>query len=351
MALEALGGGPDTLQVVNPVLTNVAVQFRPHGFAYDQIVQNYPVEFNNGQYPFFDIGSFYASTDGRPIADDATTPLIDANYELKPYHCIDYRKAVRILRKELQQAHPALHLEESKMIALAAVFAGEREIRIAKQLRHTANSGQLTGGHSEPSVKWDKGTKSSEATIQADLQTARVAVYEKTGIWPNTLVITQIMAEAIANDFTVKQQLQYTLGLRMLTEGPGILPPQLFGLNLVIVGGAQKNGVASGETAKLEEIWGKHARVLYVDPNPGWGKPTVAYGFRGKVQDGFAYSTPAVANGGPVAQLEPNSATQYMVVDQWAEPDPPANRYRLWECVDERIVAPELGYELENVLT
>src|SRR5690348_2465714 len=129
MALETLAGNPNALQVINPVLTNVAVQYRPHGFAYDQIVQNYPVMFNNGQYPFFDIGSFYASTDGRSIQDDAATPLVDFKYELREYHCLDYRKAVRITRKELQQAHPALHLEESKILGLASVFAGEREIR------------------------------------------------------------------------------------------------------------------------------------------------------------------------------------------------------------------------------
>lgn len=351
MALETLGNAPDALQVINPVLTNVAIQYRPHGFAYDQVVKNFPVELNNGQFPFFDIGSFYASGDGRSVADDATTPLVDFKYELKPYHCLDYRKAVRITRKDLQQAHPALHLEESKMIGLAAVFAGERETRIAKKLRYTGNGGELTGGHAEPSVKWDKGTKASEATIQADLQKAKTAIYEKTGLLPNTLVITQLMAEAIANDYTIKQQLQYTLGLRQITEGAGILPETFFGLKVIVVGGVQQNNAAAGATASLEEIWGKSARVLYIDPNPGWGKPTVAYGFRGKVQEGFAYSSPAVSNGGPVAQLEPNGASQYMVVDQWSEPDPPANRYRLWECVDERIAAPELGYELEGVLT
>lgn len=350
MPFESLGGGPDALQVVNPVLTNVAVQYVPHGFAYDKLVNNYPVMFNNGQYPFFDMSGFYASGDGRPIADDAATPLIDFKVEMRPYHCLDYRKAVRIMRKELQQAHPALHLEESKILGLAAVFAGEREARLAAKLRDTSNGGQLTGEKVVPSVKWDAGTSGTPATITADVQKAMKGIKNLTGRWPNTMLITKEIAYAISNDFTLRAQLQYLQGPQYIEKGVGALPEYLFGLKLIVVDGVQVNTAAEGAATSLSEVWGKHARILYVNENPAWGEPTVAYGFRGRVQDGFAYSTPAVANGGPVAQLEPNGANQWAMVDQWAEPDPPANRYRLWECVDEKIVAPELGAEIENVI-
>jgi hypothetical protein len=351
MALESLAGGADALQVVNPVLTNVAVQYRPHGFIYDQLVNNYPVMFNDGQYPFFDIGSFYASGDGRNIPDDATTPLIEAKYELRPYHCRDYRKAVRITRKDEQQAHPALHLVESKILMLASVFAGERETRLAAKLRDTTNGGQLTATKVKPTVKWDEGTTATPATIQADIQKAAKNIKAGTGVWPNTLVITKEVAYAISMDVSLRAQLQYLQGPQYIAQGVGALPPTLFGLKVLIVDGVQTNLSAEGATTSLTEIWGKSARVLYIEENPAWGKPTVAYGFRGRVQDGFAYSTPAVSSGGPVAQLEPNSANQWTLVDQWAEPDPPANRYRLWECVDEKIVAPELGCEIEEVIS
>lgn len=348
---ENLGGGPDALQVVNPVLTNVAVQYVPHGFVYDKLVNNFPVMFNTGQYPFFDMGGFYASGDGRPIADDAATPLIDFKVKMETYHCLDYRKAVRILRKELLQAHPALHLEESKILGLAAVFAGEREARLAKKLLDVSNGGQLTAAKVVPTVKWDAGTKATEATIQKDVQQAMKNVKNLTGRWPNTLLLTKEMAYAIAMDYTLKTQMQYLLGPQQVSQGVGVLPETLFGLKTIIVDGTQVNTAAEGEATSLAEIWGKSARVLYINETPGWGEPTVAYGFRGRVQDGFTYSTPAVANGGPVAQLEPNGTNQWTLVDQWSEPDPPANRYRLWECVDEKIVAPELGVEIEAVIS
>lgn len=351
---EPLAGGPDALQQLNPILTKLALLYRPHGFAYEKIVNNFPVRWKSGQYPEFDMSDFYASQDGRPIPDDASTPIIDFKTRMALYHALPYRKRVRITREEQNNAHPALRLKESKITGLLDVFAGEREVRLAKKLRHTANGGQLTGGHFEPTVKWDKGTKASEATIQADITKAKQESYKKTGKMPNTLVLTELVAEAIALDFTLKDQLKFTLGMRQIAEGPGILPEKLFGLNVIVIGGAQTNTAAPGEATNLEEIWGKSVRVLYIDSSETWGNPSVAYGFRAPVlspegEGGFQQST-AVTAPGPSAS-EPNGSNSFVVVDQWAEPDPPANNYRVWECVDERIVAPELGVEIENVLT
>lgn len=353
MALtEPLGYGTDQLQIIDPVLSQIAVQYRPHGFIYNQIVNSFPVEYNIGQYPEFNRANFFASGDGRPIADDATTPLLEAEYGEAFYHCQDYRKKVRLTRKDLQQAHPALRIEQSKVIMLLDVFAGEREKRLAERLLPTALGGQLALPGEKPKEKWSKGKLAiNEATIQADIAKAKKAVYEKTGVWPNTLVITQQIAEEIALDYTVKDQIKYALGLQQIQQGVGILPEKLFGLNVIIADGALTNTAPGGAATNLEEIWGKHARVLYINPNPTWGIPSVAYGFRGKVTDGFSYSTPAVATGpGGVSDAEPGGMAQWTVVDRWAEADPPAENIRAWECVDERIVGAELGVVIENVI-
>lgn len=346
---------PDTLQIVDPVLTNVAVKFEPHGFVYSRLVNAFPVEKNIGQYPVFEKGDFFASGDGRPVADDATTPLISFRYSEAFYHCHNYRKRVRITREEYQQAHPALHLEESQILGLMGIFAGEREVRLASKLKYTGNGGQLaTRVKLNSNQKWDEGTEATKAVnvaIQKNVQEAKKAVYEKTGKWPNTLLLTKEVAEAMAIDFTIKDQLKYTLGLRQLAEGSDVLPPTLFGLNVVLIDGALTNTAGPASEPNLEEIWGKSVRVLYVNPSPAWGQPSVVYGFRGPVTDGFSFATPAVAAGGGVTQNEPSPQQQYTIVDRWAEPDPPANNIRVWERVDEKVVAAELGCEIENVIS
>ena len=40
---EPLSAGVDNLQIIDPVLSNIAVQYRPHGFVYAKIVNSFPV--------------------------------------------------------------------------------------------------------------------------------------------------------------------------------------------------------------------------------------------------------------------------------------------------------------------
>ena len=40
----------------------------------------------------------------------------------------------------------------------------------------------------------------------------------------------------------------------------------------------------------------------------------------------------------------------WAIVDRWYNVDPPAEHIRAWECVDEKVVAPELGIEIQSVL-
>ncbi len=72
----------------------------------------------------------------------------------------------------------------------------------------------------------------------------------------------------------------------------------------------------------------------------------MAYSFRAPVA-----SSPTGSQSGTVTQVEPAGTGDWAVVDRWVEPDPPAQRIRAWESVDEKIVAPTLGIQLENVIS
>jgi len=345
-------GDPSGLQIIDPVLSNVARQFTPHGFVYDAICSPQPVEMNIGQYPVFELASFFRSAgENNNVADDATTPLIDIKYSTEFYHCYDYRLKTRLTNKELLQVNPALRLEISKLKALLSNMASEREIRLASALQYTGKSGgQLTLKGFAPEHKWDTGKEGQSAltTIQKDVQKAKREVYKQTGVLPNTLVITQAIAEAIAADPIVIEQLKYQIGVEMIEFGNASLPAKLWGLDIVCATGALQNLNAKGAaTTNLQEIWGNTARVLYVNKAASWGEPTIAYSFRGKVASNPSTGIPT----GTITQSEPDGNGSWAVVDRWVEPDPPAQNIRAWECVDEHIVAPELGIEIEEVLS
>lgn len=340
-----LQGAPDALQIVDPVLSNIARQFRPHGYVYDQIVSPQPVQKNIGQYPIFDLAGFFATGEDLEVADNAATPLVDFKWSTDFYHCRNFRRKVRITREEYEQVAPQLRLETSKVLGLLGIMAGGREARLAKKLRSEANGGQFLTAGLTPAVKWDEGTKTVPATIEKDTKTAARRVYKLTGWRPNAMVFPRIVAEAIIADPTIREQIQYVYGMDQLAKSDLILPPTLFGFKTIVVDGALENTAPQGSAASLAEIWGNSVRMLYVDQNAPWGIPSTVYSFRGTIGEGFQGASP-----GQITQDEPMGGYSWAVVDRWAEPDPPANNIRAWERVDEKVVAPELGVEIENVL-
>ena len=342
--------GPDGLQVIDELLTNVAKMFRPDGYLYDQIVAPMPVQFNIGRYPVFDPSGYFAAPGNIAVADDAPTPLVDFKWSTDYYNCLDYRLQTRITRKENLQANPVLRLDYAKTVGLLTQFATAREVRLANKLRAQSNGGQFVNAAVTPSVKWDAGNATAPATIQSDLQGAALQVMKQCGKRPNTLILDFQVAYAIANDYTLKDLIKYQMGSAIVRDAlQAVLPPTLFGFKVVVADGTMQNTNGPGATANLTGVWGNSARLIYTDPNAQWGQPSTVYSFRGRVNDGPTQA-PEVTMPNGDAGNEPGPSGGWAVVDRWYDIDPPAVHIRAWECVDERVVAPELGIEIQNVL-
>lgn len=335
------------LQIVDLVSTNLARYFKPHGFVYEDIVAPMQTYFNVGEYPVFrPQDTFGHALDNLAVADDAPTPIWDLDYALDNYKTQDYRASMKITRKEAVQAHPALRLDYVKPDSLLTGFALNKEYRLASLLLPTSLGGSLTQVNAiAPSVSWDAGTSTSPASIQGDIQSAILTAYKQSGVKPNTIVLDLEVALAIANDYTLKDQIKYQIGPRVVAEGlPAVLPPTLFGLNVVIADGVLANVGRPGDNLNLSSVWGNYARVLYCNPNAGWGEPSVAYAIRGRISEGAGQEQPpdpiiSTDTGGQ----EPGGGNQSIVVDQWWVQDPPARHIRVWENVVEKLAAPDLG--------
>jgi hypothetical protein len=315
---------PRDLQIVDTVLTNVARQYRPEGFIFDQVAPRIGVETDSGRYPTFTLESFFGddsdSGDQTKVSDRAETPEISFEWSTDTYYCEDYRLKVSITAKERRQGHAALRLETSKLSALLDRMALRREIRIANALRQTGDSGQLTGGSATPSNNWDVDA----ATIETDIKTGALAVRGKIGRMTNALVMDLEVAYAVALQQDIRDIIKYTVpGDRILIAGDQILPSQLH-RHRVIVPEAMRNTAKKGATTTLSKIWSDEARLLYLPPDGGgWGIPSVAYSFNALGEE----------------------------VDRWQEKDPPVDYIRAWEDVDEKICAPDAGYSLKALLS
>jgi hypothetical protein len=312
------------LQVVDPVLSSLARRYTPEGFIYSQLFPTIDVDKDSGLYPVFDDAYWFSDDVDNKVSDRAETPEVDFTWSTEPYLAEDYRLQTTVTRKERRQAHASLRLEQNKLEYLLTRMAMRRERRGAALLRDVSNGGQLTGGVSTPTVKWNAGTTANPATIEKDIKAGKLAVYNKTARVPNTLVLPYLVAAEIAVDPTIREILKYTVNAReVLSTGEFVLPSVLWGMKVVIPQGAMVNTAREGGAKTLAEIYGDSVRLLYVAANGGgWGIPSVAYSFKALPEE----------------------------VDRFRTDDPPVDHIRAWECVTEKVCAPDVGFEINDVL-
>jgi hypothetical protein len=317
------------LQIVDPVLSNVARQYSPDGFVYDQVAPSIPVAARSGQYPTFS-GFFGDDSDSdslQPIDDRAPTPEVSFDWSTDTYLALDFRLKASITNTERSQAAAIgdpLRLETSKLKYLLERMALRREVRIAAALRATGNGGQLTGGSASPSNKWGVDA----ATIEADVTTGALAVRAKIGFPTNVAVMDWKVAVTIAQQQDIRELVKYTVPGERILAGGYELPPVLFA-HRPLISKAIRNTAKKGATESLSPIWDDHVRLLYIAENAAWGVPSTAYAFRAPI-DG--------------------ASGQSQVVDRFRTDDPPVEFIRAWEAVDEKVCGPDGGYELYDCL-
>lgn len=308
-----------SLQVVDPVLTNLARQYRPHDFVYDQLLPNVPVANEGFQYPTYARDWFSADAPDPLKADRTASKEIDLEYSTTTGVAKEYSLKISISDRERGNFNNALRLEQAKVAMLSDRMAVAREIRLAALLRKTTNGGGLNLG-ATPSNNWDQDA----ATIESDIKTGKEAIYDATGYQANTIVIPWKVANAIALQQDIRALFAYTVnGVSQLAQGETILPNEIWGLRVVIPKGSFKATSNEGATVSTTEIWGDEVRILYVDPSNQWGMPSVANRFE----------------------------KEALTVTRWRETDPDVEYIRQREICTELVTAPDMGYELTDLLS
>lgn len=323
----------NSLQIIDPVLTNLARRYQAHGFIADQLAPAIPVSTLSGQYPTFDKAFWFSNDTDNKVKDRSPAKEVDFTWSTDTYLAQEYALKVSFTDLELQQANApgaangAIRLEQSKNDFLSLRMAISRELRWATALSDPAQTtgGQLTSGNSTAiSTKWDTSTSNPEADIRA----AALSIYSAIGYEPNTIVIPYPVAYNLATVHgtdTFRNQFLYTVnGQQMIDLGVGVLPAEIHGMKVLIPKGPQYTTNNEGAASPTySEIWGKDVRLLYVDPNAAWGTPSVAYR--------ITHTAPTVF--------------------RWREVDPDVNYIRQMERVQEKVVAPDAGWVLRAAIS
>lgn len=324
------GKAPRDLQIVDSVLTQVARQFKPSGYIYNDVCPTVDVATISGQYPTFDERYFFSNADSNKMSDRAETPELEFNWSTDSYLTEDYGFKISITPRERQQAAQGLRLEASKVNLLMTQMANQREKRLAALLKKTTNGGALTSGAAATTAF------ATSTAIEADIKTAKLAIYNLTGIVPNTMIVPYAKAYDMATNTTLRDIFKYQVNeaaSAFFTLGNNeelLLPKTFHGLRVLVPKGSLAQTGHEGAAKSLTDVWGTSVRILYVDPNAAWGIPSTVYQFQHPV-----LTNDSTAGSGPV-------------VDRWSENDPRRDVIRAVECVDEKVCAPDLGYEITS---
>lgn len=315
-----------TVQLVDPVLTNIARLYRPHGLIAEQVMPRVPVATETGQIVVWSSEDFFRVDTNPLVPDRAETKEVDAGLDKIGYVCEEYALKASISEREARQAASMLNLRRGKQNLVLDQLALHRELRVATLLqKSTTAGGKLTSG-AAPSNNWNH----ADATIIADLITAKETVYDLIGMEPTHAVIPYKVANAVAQQADILEILKYTVNGQQLIAGTGsdgsqrILPRQLAGLELIIPRGRKVTSAEGAASTTYADVWGDDVRVLYLNPNPDTESPSVGYTLEAAGRE----------------------------TKTWRNQDPSVEYIRSRDGVlEEKVVAADAGYVIQDVLS
>lgn len=168
-------------------------------------------------------------------------------------------------------------LLKMERIWAARMFATGKWTGLADQ------SGIVSAPGANQFIFWSDYTNGKpKATIKA----AASAIHLSTGLRPNTLVIGQLVFDALQDHPDFSDRLKYTSSDSITPE----ILARMLNIERVLVAGAVHNTAAEGQAASMAFVHGKHALLAYVNPSPAKEMPSAAYtfGWTGMVAGGPA---------------------------------------------------------------
>jgi hypothetical protein len=261
---------------VNTPLTNMSVAFAQKAdlFVAHKVFPIVPVSKQSDLYYTYDKDDFRRS-DAQVRAPG--TESAGSGYRLDStgnYYC-----AVNAIHKDVADqvranADAVLNMDRdaTEYITQQLLLKRERDWASAFFQTTTGWTGSTTAGNITPGTKWDVGTSTPVADIQAQIN----SVLQKTGYMPNTLVLGSQAYSTLINSDDVVDRIKYTQR--------GVLGPDLLGSVLgvprVFVCHAGQNTANEGATAVNSFIMNTDDALLcYAAPAPSLMSASAGYTF------------------------------------------------------------------------
>jgi hypothetical protein len=177
-----------------------------------------------------------------------------------------------------------------------------------------------------PATLWD----AANSTPLEDIEARRLEMLRRTGLKPNTMVLSPEVWSILKNHETLVDRMN-----RGQTSGPAMALLQNFAdlveIPRILVAESIVNSAAEGATASHDFIFGKHCLLLHVADRPGRYTPSAGYTFSWR---GLSGSNVAGTR-----------------VSRFDDMKTRSRRIEIESAYDQRLVASDLGELLDDVIS
>jgi hypothetical protein len=268
---------------VDQHLSNISLAYKNEAFIADTIFKPISVSKRSDKYYVWGYEMFRQNDDARSpgtIANEIQFTLSDDTY-----YCEGHALSAFIPDEEYANADDALinELETSYTELITNGILLNKEVDAANKLADTSliDSSLSVALGSSGTYKWDNYTDSDPLI---NIENAKSAVHKKSGITPNTLVLSKPVFDVLRMHPKLLAKLPVTALNMMSAEQLRML----FGVDNLLIGSALKDTAPNpAQNPALGYIWGNNAILCYVNPaNLGRKSMTTAATFMWDAEDG-----------------------------------------------------------------
>jgi hypothetical protein len=253
-----------------------------------------------------------------------TTPRqVDFKVSSDAYFATNYALETMIPKEQVVNADGAIRVRDRKVRNMIGHLLRDYENR-ASTLVNTTQVGTAVSFTATNSVY---KLSNLSGDLMSAVNTAHATIQQKTGFIANTLVLEYNAFQLLRRNALILDMYKYNRSGVLRVEELAAT----FGVDNIRVSRAIKNVGKEGQVASMQSIWGNKILLAYVDPNVG-GPETATFGAS------FRWTDPEL--GEPFA------------VQRWDDPHVSARREfaAAGYYQDEKVIAPELGYLMLDVL-
>lgn len=247
-------------------------------------------------------------------------------FEDDSYACEEYGHEEVCDDRESEIYADYFDAEAVSMLRARSTILVEAEKRIAGAVyNETTFSGQITTVTNE----WDDATN---CTPIVDVNTAINAIYDRTGIWPDSLVMNKKVFRNLRASDKIKDAIAAS-GAGDPTKQSDItvqMLAQCFDLKNIFVAGGSKNTANEGQTAVPAQIWSDEYAMVFKAAS----SQDIREACLGRI---FHYGGDGSSENGRVESYRDETVRGEVI--------------RVRHDVDEKILYPEVGQLLKNITT